>query len=126
MVIKATCILAAIVVCLLAALSGCGAPLFVTEAELRSLFGKEYLYAAASSGVEAFEVDVETGRITGDHGSPFGAACTAMLASTPDGRTLYAMTLLSDPIYGFRIGGDGAPASLLGLSPPADRRRLDI
>jgi 6-phosphogluconolactonase len=103
---------------LLAALAGCGAPFFISDQELAVILGKEYLYAGSSVGVDAFEVDGSTGRITKLAGSPFGSGCIGALTSAPSGSFLYAMPYLSNAAYGFGVGRDGALA-VLPAFPPA-------
>ncbi len=64
---------------LLAVVAGCGAPFFISDEELAVILGKEYLYAGGDLGVDAYDVDVATGRITKLAGSPFGAGCIGAL-----------------------------------------------
>ncbi len=101
----------------LAVMTGCGAPFFISDQELAVILGKEYLYAGGATGVDAFDVDVRTGRITKLAGSPFGAGCIGMLTAAPSGSFLYALPFLSNNVYGFQIQGDGTLATLPGIGP---------
>ena len=102
----------------LAVLAGCGAPFFVSEKELALILGKEYLYVSGSSGVEAYDVDSTTGRITKVAGSPFGPGCAVALTAAPAGSFLYAMTLATNAVYGFRVERDGTLAPPDSFMPP--------
>lgn len=100
--------------CLAAALSGCDGPFFVSETDLRSVLGREYLYCGTPAGVQAFDLDPYTGSITRLSGSPFGGGCIGGLASTPQGTAVYAVSLMADPMYGFSIGPGGTLSVLPG------------
>ncbi len=100
---------------LLAVVAGCGAPFFISDEELAVILGKEYLYAGGDLGVDAYDVDVATGRITKLAGSPFGAGCIGALTAAPSGSFLYSMPFLSNTVYGFRVERDGKLATLSGF-----------
>ena len=57
---------------LASALAGCGTPFFISQQNLADVLGKEYLYAGVGTGVDAYDIDWATGRITKLAGSPFG------------------------------------------------------
>ena len=103
-----------VIACLALALAGCGAPFFVSEADLRNVLGKEYLYAGTGTGVLAFDIDIDTGRITSLSG-PFGASCVGELAATPAGTALYALPHTASDVYGYRIEPGGTLSLLPGF-----------
>jgi 6-phosphogluconolactonase len=96
-------------------LSSCGGPFFISEQDLAGVLGREYLYASVGAGVDAFEVDGATGRITKVAGSPFGGGCVGSLSVDPTGSYLYAAPYISSEVYGFRVRDGGTLAALPGF-----------
>ncbi len=107
----------AVAACLAAALAGCGGPFFVSETDLRNVLGKEYLYAGSHLGIDAFEIDIETGGITKLAGSPFGAGCTNGLAAALGGAALYGIPVMYDFVHGYRVEQGGSLTDLWAYDP---------
>lgn len=106
-----------VALCLAAALSGCGGPFFISEADLRGVLGKEYLYASSQLGIDAFEIDTETGALTKLAGSPFGAGCTYAIAATLGGAAFYGMPYMYNQVHGYRVEEGGTLTDLWEYDP---------
>lgn len=71
----------------------------------------KFLYGAdAAGGIDAFQVDNATGKLSLVPSSPFGSGANYQVAVDPSGSSLYATDYADDKVLGFTIASTGALA----------------